>query len=312
MKIINSVFDFYSEKPTIVTIGTFDGVHIGHQQIIKELVVQAEENNFIPCVFTFFPFPKMILTPLNYPKQIQTLEEKLNTLKQFGIRLIVVQPFNKKFADLEAEEFACEILHKRLHCKKIIVGYDHRFGKGRSATIDDLKIFGKKFSFEVQEISPQQINEISVSSTKVRKALLNGDLQKVKNYLGRYFSFTSKVIHGAKLGRKIGFPTANLELSPEYKILPKQGAYVVKSKIDEKEYFGILNIGQKPTLNGENTTIEVHFFDFERNLYSKEISVDFLHFIREEKKFNNIEELKNQLKKDENFAKEIIKKYFST
>lgn len=312
MKIINSVLDFYSEKPTIVTIGTFDGVHIGHQQIIKELVIQAEKNNLIPCVFTFFPFPKMILTPLDYPKQIQTLQEKLNTLKQFGIQLVVVQPFSKEFADLEAEEFVREILHKRLHCKKIIVGYDHRFGKGRSATIDDLKIFGNQFSFEVQEISPQQINEISVSSTKVRKALLNGDLQIVKNYLGRYFSFTSKVIHGAKLGRKIGFPTANLEVSPEYKILPKQGAYVVKSKIDEKEYFGILNIGQKPTLNGENTTIEVHFFNFEGDLYSKEISVDFLHFIREEKKFSNIEELKNQLKKDENFAKEIIKNHFST
>lgn len=300
MQIINDVTSVQQNLPSVVTIGTFDGVHKGHRKILERLVTEANDRNFLAVVFTFFPHPKSIVSPAEAPKQIHSLTEKIECLKKLGVQQLVLQPFTENFAKLSAEEFVYEILVKRLHTKKIIVGYDHRFGKNRSASIVDLKIFGEKFGFEVEEISPQEINETAVSSTKIRNALKEGNIPVANAYLQADFSLEGIVIHGQKLGKKINFPTANIHIEEAYKLLPKKGAYAVYSFFEGKKVFGMLNLGSNPTIQGKGFSVEVHFFDFNANLYGKKIKVFLLEFLREEQKFPNIEALKKQLEADEN------------
>ena len=293
-------------KNTVVTIGTFDGVHIGHQKIIQRLIEVGKAKDLTPTILTFFPHPRMILQKDSNIKLINTLEEKESILKHFGLENLVVEKFTKAFSRLTAQEFVETILVKQLKAKHVIIGYDHHFGRNRSANIEDLKAFGLQYRFEVEEITAQDINDVSVSSTKIRTALLDGDIKTANSYLGYPFIISGTVEKGKGLGRTIGFPTANIAVSQNYKLIPKQGVYVVKSEIDNKTIYGMMNIGTNPTFNGIVETTEVNFFNFDADLYNKKITIELLDRLRDEEKFQSVSDLKQQLIKDKNNALQFI------
>lgn len=292
---------------SIVTIGTFDGVHIGHQKIIKKLNKTAQEKNLISIVLTFFPHPRMVLQKHTDIQLLNTIEERKQLLYNFGVDDIHIQEFTKEFSELSAEEFVKTLLVDRLSANHIIIGYDHQFGKNRSANIDDLKIFGKQFGFEVEEISVQDIDDVAVSSTKIRNALNVGDIKTANSYLGYSYFLTGTVIKGKGLGRQIDFPTANISIEETYKLIPKQGVYVVKTTIENKTIFGMMNIGINPTVNGKKQSIEVHLFDFNADIYGEKVKVELLHRLRDEHHFDSVDDLKNQLFKDRIMALDYLK-----
>ena len=298
-----------SSNHTVLTIGTFDGVHIGHQKIIKRLVEISEIKNLTPSLLTFFPHPRMVLQKDANIKLINTIDEKKDILKQFGISNLVIKEFTKEFSRLTAEDFVKNILVDHLKAKHIIIGYDHHFGRNRNANIEDLKQFGKDFNFEVEEISKQDINDVAVSSTKIRAALQEGNIKTANTYLGYNFMLTGKVIDGKKLGQTINYPTANLHIEETYKLIPKHGVYIVKSIIDNNTVYGMMNIGYNPTVNGKHQTIETHFFDFNKDLYGQNLKIELLQRLRDEQKFNSVEELQSQLHIDKNNALEFIKSH---
>ncbi|WP_456378930.1 bifunctional riboflavin kinase/FAD synthetase [Lutibacter sp.] len=310
MKILKNLSTYKSNKKTFVTIGTFDGVHIGHQKVIKNLVKSATLNNAIPVLVTFFPHPKMVLQDNTAIKLINTIDERIKLLEKTGLKLLVVQKFTKEFAAQTSLNFVKNILVNKLNIAKLIIGYDHQFGKNRDGNFEQLVAYGKNLKFNVQEIAQQDINNSAVSSTKIRKAIENGEIEKATTYLGYYFMLTGKIVSGKNLGEKIGFPTANLHMEESYKLLPKTGAYVVKAEIENKTIFGMMNIGYRPTVKGKYQTIEIHFFDFNEDLYHKTIQVDVLKFLRNEQKFDSIEKLKNQLQKDKEKSLQIIRGLF--
>lgn len=307
MKTFHSINSFHSSKKTIVTIGTFDGVHIGHNQILQKIVQDAKNCDCESLVLTFFPHPRMILQDNTEVKLLNTIAEKSMLIKNIGIDNLIIHPFDKEFSRLTAEEFVKTILVEKFNIQKIIIGYDHRFGRNRTADIDDLIIFSKQFGFEVEQILAQQIDEISVSSTKIRTAILEGDITLANNYLGYNYSFSGNVVKGKQLGRTIGFPTANINIDEEYKLIPKNGVYIVKSIISEKTIYGMMNIGTRPTVNGLNQTVEVFFIDFDSNLYEQKITIEILDFIREEQKFDSLDLLKNQIEIDKQKTLQFIK-----
>lgn len=302
MKIFNSIHDFKSAKKTILTLGTFDGVHVGHQKIIQKLIQNASDYNCESLILTFFPHPRMVLQESSEIKLLNTIDEKSILLEKMGLDNLVIHPFDKEFSRLTAEEFVKTILVDALNIRKIIIGYDHRFGRNRSANIDDLIVYGKQYNFEVEQISAQEINAVSISSTKIRNAILEGNMTLANDYLGYNYVLNGTVIKGKQLGRTIGFPTANLKIEEDYKLIPKNGVYIVKSTISQKTVFGIMNIGTNPTVNGENLSIEVHFIDFDTDLYNSKIEISILERIRDEQKFDSIELLKLQIQNDKDFA----------
>lgn len=308
MKIVNSIKSFSANKPTIVTIGTFDGVHLGHKKILEQIISSAHSQNCESLVLTFFPHPRTILQADSEMKQLNTLAEKTNLLSALGIDNLVIHPFDAAFSRLTAEEFVKQVLVDTFKIKKIIIGHDHRFGRNRTANIDDLIEFGNKFGFEVEEISAKQINEVSISSTKIRNALTEGNIELANNYLGYYYSLTGIVSKGKQLGRTIGFPTANIKIVEEYKLIPQNGVYIVQSNLDGIMYHGMMNIGTRPTVDGTTQTIEIHFFDFNRDIYNQMITISLLHRMRSEQKFESVDALKKQLDKDKITALAIIKK----
>lgn len=308
MKIVNSIKSFSANKPTIVTIGTFDGVHLGHKKILEQIVENAHSQNCESLVLTFFPHPRTILQADSEMKQLNTLAEKTNLLSALGIDNLVIHAFDAAFSRLTAEEFVKQVLVDTFKIKKIIIGHDHRFGRNRTANIDDLIEFGNKFGFEVEEISAKQINEVSISSTKIRNALTEGNIELANNYLGYYYSLTGIVSKGKQLGRTIGFPTANIKIVEEYKLIPQNGVYIVQSNLDGIMYHGMMNIGTRPTVDGTTQTIEIHFFDFQKELYNQKITISLLHRMRSEQKFESVDALKKQLDKDKITALAIIKK----
>ena len=299
MKVFRNINKFTSDKKTIATLGTFDGVHLGHRKIIDRLVTEAKAKEVESVVLTFFPHPRMIVQPDLEIKLINTLSEKERRMERLGLDNLIIHPFTKEFSRLDAEEFVVDILVQKLNIQKIIIGYDHRFGKNRTADINDLIRFGKEYGFEVEQISAQEIAEVSVSSTKIRKALEEGNLPLANTYLVDPFPISGRVVKGREIGRTIGFPTANLELENNYKILPKPGVYVVKTHFEDKIVRGMMNIGMNPTVSGTQQSIEIHFFDFNEDLYNTYIEVEVLSFIRNEHKFSSIEALQNQLKLDQ-------------
>jgi riboflavin kinase/FMN adenylyltransferase len=248
----------------------------------------------------------MVLQGKSDLKLLNTINEKIDLLDKIGIQNLIIHPFDANFAELSAEEFVKTILVDQLHIQKIIIGYDHRFGKNRTANIDDLTAFGLKYGFEVEQLSAQEINEISISSTKIRTALEDGEINLANEYLGYAYFLSGTVVKGKQLGRTIGFPTANIELEEAYKLVPKNGVYVVAAEIDEKTVYGMMNIGFNPTVHGKNRTIEVHFFDFDSDIYDSHIRVAILQRIRSEEKFESVELLTNQLKKDRDFSKHYL------
>jgi riboflavin kinase/FMN adenylyltransferase len=308
LKIVNSIKSFNANKPTIVTIGTFDGVHLGHKKILEKIVENAHSQNCESLVLTFFPHPRTILQADSEMKQLNTLAEKTNLLSALGIDNLVIHPFDAAFSRLTAEEFVKQVLVDTFKIKKIIIGHDHRFGRNRTANIDDLIEFGNKFGFEVEEISAKEINEVSISSTKIRNALTEGNIELANNYLGYYYSLTGIVSKGKQLGRTIGFPTANIKIVEEYKLIPQNGVYIVQSNLDGIMYHGMMNIGTRPTVDGTTQTIEIHFFDFQKELYNQKITISLLHRMRSEQKFESVDALKKQLDKDKITALAIIKK----
>ena len=290
-----------------MTIGTFDGVHVGHKEIINQLVKTAQQENLDSVILTFFPHPRMVLQKESDIKLINTIDERKNLLSKTEIDHLIIHSFTKEFSRLTALEFVRDIIVHRLNAKKIIIGYDHRFGRNRSATIDDLKEFGAIFDFEVIEIGAQQLNEVSVSSTKIRRALEQGDCKTAHLYLGYPFMLTGNVVKGKSIGKTLNFPTANLSIKEEYKILPKMGVYVVQAIISNKKVYGITNIGTNPTLGGLDKTIETFFLDFNEDLYNQELQIEFLTRIRDEINFDSVEELKKAIQRDERFAREYLK-----
>jgi riboflavin kinase/FMN adenylyltransferase len=308
LKLFHSLSEYKAAKKSIVTIGTFDGVHIGHKLILEKLIQNAKERDCESVVLTFFPHPRMVLQESSDVKLINTIEEKSELIGNIGIENLIIHPFDQKFSRLTAEEFVKTILVDLLNIKKIIIGYDHRFGRNRTANIDDLIVYGKQYDFEVEQISAQEINDNAVSSTKIRNAILEGNISLANKYLGYNYTFSGEVVKGKQLGRTIGFPTANIQIKESYKLIPKNGVYIVKSNYDGNTIFGMMNIGNRPTVNGEHQTIEVNFFDFNEDIYNKIISIEILDFIREEQKFDSLDSLKSQLNKDQQTSSSYISK----
>lgn len=306
MKTFHSIHKFHPKNKTVVTLGTFDGVHIGHKKIIEKLIQNASQCDCESLVLTFFPHPRMVLQESSEIKLLNTIEERSELLKDSGLDNLVIHPFDQAFSRLSAEEFVSDILVNQFNVRKIIIGYDHRFGRNRTANIDDLISFGEKYDFDVEQISAQEIDAVSISSTKIRNALMDGNVKLANDYLGYKYQLTGTVIKGKGLGRTLNFPTANLQIKENYKLIPKNGVYIIQSLIDDKMIFGMMNIGFNPTVNGENQSIEIHFFDFDSDLYDKKIQIQLLNRIRDEIKFDTIEHLQEQLQKDKITATEFL------
>ncbi|MFS4466652.1 bifunctional riboflavin kinase/FAD synthetase [Maribacter sp. 2210JD10-5] len=303
---VHSIHKHNQNDAVAITIGTFDGVHIGHRKILERVINHAKESGLKSAVLTFFPHPRMVLQKDADIKLLNTIEEKNAILKEMGLDILVIHPFTKDFSRLSATEFVRDLLVNKLKSKKIIIGYDHRFGRNRNANITDLIAFGNTFDFEVEEIPAQEIDDVSVSSTKIRKALEDGDIETANNYLGYAYMLNGTIQKGKALGRQINFPTANIIIAEAYKLIPKNGSYVVKSSINGKTVHGMMNIGFNPTVNGQEKTIEVHYFDYEGDLYGQKIQVDLLARLRDEKKFDSVDDLKNQLAKDKEKSLQFI------
>ncbi|RCL65362.1 MAG: bifunctional riboflavin kinase/FAD synthetase [Cryomorphaceae bacterium] len=306
MKKINGINDFSINSPSILTLGTFDGVHKGHQKILRKLNSEAKKNKLKSIVLTFFPHPRTVLNPKSTLRLINTIKERTELFEKSKIDILITHPFDKNFSELSPEKFVKDILVEKLNIKKILIGYDHRFGKNRTAGIEDLKKFGLKYNFEVIEISVQEQNNVSISSTKIRKSIENGNIKKAKSYLGYDFSIEGEVIKGNAIGRTIGFPTANLNIEEDYKLVPKRGVYLINTFLDNKKVFGMMNIGVKPTLKIDQETIEVNLFNWDQNLYGKVIKVFTLDYIRDERKFDSIMDLEEQIKLDKKTCVKLI------
>jgi riboflavin kinase / FMN adenylyltransferase len=300
VEIYNGFESFYEINKPILTIGTFDGVHIGHQKIIQKLIKQASEHGGETVLFTFNPHPRTVLFPDSHEiKLIQTQEEKLLKLKRFGIQHTIIYPFTKEFSNTPASSFISNYLVDKIHVNTIIIGYDHQFGKNREGSLEHLKELSPKYNFNVIEIPAQDIDEVNVSSTKIRLALENGDMKTANAYLGEPFQLNGVVVEGKGIGRTIGFPTANVQIENPLKIIPKIGVYAVRCTIEEKMYHGMMNIGIRPTVStSQKQSIEVHLFDCNENLYNRSILVEVIQFIRDEQRFETLEHLTNQLKND--------------
>lgn len=293
----------------MVTLGTFDGVHIGHQKIVQQLLNSAHQSNCESVILTFFPHPRMVLQDQSEIRLLNSIQERTELLEKTGLDHLIIHPFDKTFSRLTAEEFVKDILVKKLNIQKIVIGYDHRFGRNRTADIHDLIDFGYKFGFDVEQISAQQIEAVSVSSTKIRTALLEGNIALANQYLGYHYQLNGTVVHGRKLGRTIGFPTANIAIDVDYKLIPKKGVYIVQSIIEDQLVYGMMNIGTNPTVDGQELSVEVYYLDFDGDLYDKTISVSLLDYIRDELKFDSIDALKKAIQDDLNFTRNYLKNH---
>lgn len=309
----HSLAEFNKDMQTVVTIGTFDGVHLGHQKIIAQLVQKAKELDLPSVVLTFFPHPRMVLQQDSHIKMLQSIDERAEKLAALGVDYLMVHPFTKEFSRMHAQDFVSDILVHGLHAKHILIGYDHRFGRNRNANIEDLRRYGNQFDFEVSEISAREIDAMAVSSTKIRKALEKGNVQKAAAFLGASYTLNGKVISGKKIGRSLGFPTANMQPDFAQKLIPKEGVYVVLAHWKGSHIYGMLNIGQNPTIVSEDIQaskhhpkIEVHLFDFSKDLYDQTLSISFLKRLREEEKFPSLDQLKAQLALDKKNALSFI------
>jgi riboflavin kinase/FMN adenylyltransferase len=306
LKIYKNLSEFNKLDKAIVTIGTFDGVHFGHQKIINQLVQRAKNENGESVILTFFPHPRMIINPGNHDlKMINTINEKAEILEKLGVDHLIITPFTRDFSNQSPYDYIEDILVNQIGTKHITIGYDHRFGKDRTGNLQDLIDCGEDYDFTVEEIKEQDIHDVAVSSTKIRKALLAGDVDLANDYLGYAFSIFGKVIKGDKIGRTIGFPTANIFVEETYKLIPGDGIYAVTIEMNvdgtigkSETYKGMAYIGQRPTINGMTRNIEVNIFDFDREIYGQDIKMNFLSFLRHDVKFTGLETLKIQLQKD--------------
>ncbi|WP_411275329.1 bifunctional riboflavin kinase/FAD synthetase [Daejeonella sp.] len=312
MKIYNHIDEFVKTNNAVVTIGTFDGVHYGHQKIISRLQEIARQKKGETVVLTFFPHPRMILHPEDKAiKLITTISEKAERLEKLGIDHLIITPFTRDFSNLSPHEYISYVLVDKIGTKQIVIGYDHRFGKDREGGLGHLQKYSADFGFEVEEIPEQDINDVAVSSTKIRNAIQDGDVKTANAFLGYHFHLTGKVIKGDQIGRSLGFPTANLFVEETYKLIPSDGIYAVNVQLspamdEERSFNGMAYIGHRPTINGMTHNIEVNIFDFDEDIYGSIIRINFLEYVRGDEKFDSIDELKAQLAKDEITVRSIL------
>ena len=306
MKTIHGIENFPASEGSIVTIGTFDGVHLGHQQILKQLIDTSQQSKLKSVLLTFFPHPRMVLQADIPMRLIQTIEEREKALRKTGLDYLVIHPFSEEFSRLSADDYVKQILVEKLNVRKVVVGYDHRFGRNRTASLEDMYNYADIYDFEVIEIDAKKIKSTAVSSTKIRKAIDEGDIALANSYLGDPFTLEGVVVHGDKRGRELSYPTANIELQNKHKIIPKQGVYLIQSDFDNRVVYGMMNIGTKPTFDTTNPSIEVHFFDWNGDLYDQTLQVKLLKWVREEQKFDSVEELQAQIHADERYCRSYI------
>lgn len=312
MKVYYSLNDFEALSKAVVTTGTFDGVHLGHRKILAQLNRVASSINGESVLLTFFPHPRTVIQPDLDLKLINSQNEKIEFLKKAGLQHLIIHPFTKEFSRTTSVDFVRNILVNTIGAKKLVIGYDHHFGRNREGSFEHLKEYGPVYGFEVEEISAQDIDNTTISSTKIREAIEQGDMQHANEYLGYNFPLTGKVVEGEKIGKSIGFPTANITVEDNYKIIPANGVYAVKAKLpaeNDAQWEGMCNIGIRPTFGGKFQTIEAHLFDFDQDLYGSQLSLEFIYQLREEKKFSSIEVLKKQLIEDEKNARRILAAY---
>ncbi len=309
MNIYHGIEKFDKLRHAVVTSGTFDGVHIGHQKILSRLKELCSKQAGESVLLTFWPHPRMVLYPSENPfKLLNSIEEKAAILEKTGLDHLLIVPFTAEFANISSDDFVREILVEKIGTKKLIIGYNHRFGKNRAGSFEALQNNAPNFGFEVEEIPRQDIDNMGVSSTRIRLALAEGDIRTAYELLGRPYELNGTVVDGNKLGRTIGFPTANIQIDFAHKLIPADGTYAVSIEIEKAVFKGMMNIGYRPTVAGASRNIETHIFDFEHDIYHKKIKVKLHDKIREEQKFDSVELLKKQLIQDRIIAQEILRK----
>ncbi|MEO5977627.1 MAG: bifunctional riboflavin kinase/FAD synthetase [Chryseolinea sp.] len=299
MKIYHGIDDFVRLDFAVVTSGTFDGVHVGHQKILSRLRETASKNGGETVVITYWPHPRLVLHPEDSSlKLLNTFEEKAELLKKYGVQHLVRIPFTKEFSQLTSEEFITKILVDTIGTRKLVIGYDHHFGKNREGSFEQLKRDAPKYGFAVEEIPRQDIDHVGVSSTKIRQAIEVGDIQTATHFLGTPYSLTGRVVMGDRIGRTLGYPTANIEIDTGYKLIPCDGIYAVVVQYEHAEFKGMLYIGNRPTINGVKRNIEVNIFDFDKDIYGDSVTLHIFSMIRGDVKFNDLDALKKQLHAD--------------
>ena len=307
MKIYHHIDEFKAVNNAVVTIGTFDGVHLGHRKIIARIKELADEIGGETVILTFFPHPRMILNPEDESiKLINTINEKAALLEQLGVDHLIITPFSRDFSNQTAEGYIRDVLVNKIGTKKIVIGYDHRFGKDRQGGLDDLLRLGPVYGFEVVEIPEQDINDVAVSSTRIRHALLEGKIELANTFLGYPFYITGKVVRGDQIGRQIGYPTANIVIEERYKLIPSDGIFAAKINIQGKLYKGMAYIGSRPTINGMSRNIEINIFDFNQEIYNEQVTLHFYNYVRGDIKFTGLDELKVQLAQDKVDVLELL------
>ncbi len=297
LKVFRNFNEYTSQKPLALSLGMFDGVHLGHKSIIDELIKVGGENHLETAVLTFWPHPRFVFNPSENLKLLNTLEEKTFLMEKYNIENLFLKEFDEEFRNLTGEEFVRQILVDKLHVKYLIIGYDHSFGKNKSGNFELLQKLSKELDFEVEQMEAINIHENNISSTKIRKALLDGNIREANEMLGYSYSVSGTVVHGKKIGRTIGYPTANIE-TDSIKLLPKKGAYIVEVFVKDQQYKGMLSIGTNPTVNGEKLTVEVYILDFDDDIYDEKITVKFRDFLHDEIKFEGLEKLIERLDED--------------
>ncbi len=307
MKVYTQIEDFRNIKNPVVTTGTFDGVHLGHQKIISRLIDVAKEEQGETVLLTFYPHPRMVLFPDdNELKLLNTQQEKIRLLEKYGIDHLIIHPFTKEFSRLTSVEFVRNILVNSIHTKRLVIGYNHHFGRNREGSFEHLKEFGPVYGFDVEEIPAKDIDHIEISSTKIRQALQAGEVEVAATYLGHTYSVSGKVVQGKQLGRTIGYPTANILMEDKYKLIPADGVYAVKVELNGVMYQGMLNVGNNPTIEGKGRSLEVNIFDFDQNIYGDEATIYFIERLRDEVKFSGLDQLKAALARDKINALKIL------
>ena len=290
----------------VVTSGTFDGVHVGHQKILRRLVDLTRSNNGESAVMTFWPHPRMVLEKECTLELLNTFEEKASLIQRYGIDHLIKIEFTSEFSQLSSQDFIEKYLVEKIQTKILVIGYDHRFGKNREGSFEYLNENSHELGFRVEEIPEQDVNDIAVSSTKIRNALKNGEIDLANSFLSKPYLLTGEVIKGDQIGRTLGYPTANLDLKASYKLVPKDGIYAVKVNLEDRVYNGVMSIGLRPTFDGNDRRIEVHIFDFDQNIYGRWLKVELIDRIRDEKKFSSQSELVEQMKLDEDQSRKIL------
>ena len=307
MRVFRDLNELPVFKNSVVTIGTFDGVHLGHQKLIERIKLLSEKISGESILVTFHPHPRIVINPEEKSlRLLNTTDEKVALLERFGVDNVVIVPFSRAFSEQSAEEYISSFLVKDFNPKYIVIGYDHKFGKNRSGDFKLLEKMKEQFGYEMLEISKETLDDIEISSTKIRAALSQGDIRLANELLGHHYSLSGTVVRGFQNGRKLGFPTANIQVSDEYKLIPKTGIYAVYVLFGGKRYNGMLSIGFNPTFEGKEQTIEVNILDFDKDIYGESLTLEFVDFIRSEKKFDSLKALVDEIKNDERITRKLL------